>query len=176
MNKIEEQRKFVLGEVEIDLDPEKLRFSEQTISKYYQDEGGYYDYYSAQLAYAEFLLAKRELEYDVVFNEKFAANKEMGGSDKYVEAKTKADDEVVEAKNVVIIAKYKKSLLQQHIRAWDRNHDNALNLGHMLRKEMEKLGLELKGNRVSYAEEQQFNMSGPQELDIEELKKEIENG
>lgn len=173
MKKLEEQQKFMLGEVEIDLNPERLKFNEQTLSQYYQDESGYYDYYSAQLAYSEYLLSKRELEYDVIFNEKFATNKELGGSDKYVEAKTKSDSEVVEAKNQVILTKYKKSLLQQHIRAWDRNHDNALNLGHMLRKEMEKLGLELKGNRTTFEQEVQFNSSGPQELDVEALKKEL---
>lgn len=174
MIKTTDQRKFSLGEQEIDLDPENLKFSEQTISQYYQDEGGYYDYFSAQLAYADYLLMKRDLAYDVIYNENFAINKELGGSDKYVEAKTKADQNVIDAKEDVITAKYKKSLLQQHIKSWDRNHDNALNLGHMLRKEMEKLGLELKGNRVSYEEEQQFTASGPQELDLAELKKEAE--
>lgn len=174
MDKITEQQKFFLGEVELDLDPEKLKFNEQNISQYYQEESGNYDFYSAQLAYADYLLSKRELEYDVIFSEKFTANKELGGSDKYVEAKTKADEDVVAAKTNVIGAKYKKGLLQNHIRAWDRNHDNALNLGHMLRKEMEKLGLELKGHRTSYEnqlESQQFVKLGPQELDLDKLKK-----
>jgi hypothetical protein len=169
MKKLNEQQVFVLGEQEIDLNPERLKFNEQTISQYYQDEGGYYDYYSSQLAYADFLLSKRELAYDVIYNETFAANKEMGGSDKYVEAKTKANDEVVAAKEDVITAKYKKGLLQHHIRSWDRNHDNALNLGHMLRKEMDKLGMDLKGDRVAYEEELQAGSIAP-ELDLNELK------
>jgi hypothetical protein len=169
MKKLTEQQVFVLGEVEINLDPANLKFNEQTISEYYQKEGGNYDYYSSQLAYSDFLLSKRELIYDVVYNEKFAANKELGGSDKYVEAKTKSDEDVVEAKEDVILAKYKKNLLQQHIRSWDRNHDNALNLGHMLRKEMDKLGLELKGDKVSYEQEFKATILSP-ELDLNELK------
>ena len=169
MKKLKEKQVFVLGEQEIDLDPDKLKFNEQTISDYYQNEGGNYDYYSSQLAYADFLLSKRELAYDVIYNEKFASNKELGGSDKYVEAKTKSDEDVFEAKEDVITAKYKKSLLQQHIRSWDRNHDNALNLGHMLRKEMDKLGMDLKGDRVAYEEEMKAGGMAP-ELDLGDLK------
>ena len=119
------------------------------------------------------------MDYDIIFSEKFTANKELGGSDKYVEAKTKADEDVVAAKTNVIGAKYKKNLLQHHIKDWDRNHDNALNLGHMLRKEMDKLGFELKGNRANYdqfATDQLVNDQlvslGPKELDLDKLKKE----
>lgn len=176
MKKLEVQQKFSLGEIEIDLNPENLKFNEQTISEYYQNESGHYDFFSSQLAYADYLLMKRELEYEALYNENFAINKEIGGSDKYVEAKTKADQNVINAKEDVITAKYKKNLLQQHIKSWDRNHDNALNLGHMLRKEMEKLGLELKGNRASFENEQDFlTSSGPEELDLDELKKEVED-
>ena len=166
-----DQQKFVLGEEEIDLNPENLKFNEQNISEYYQNEGGNYDYFSSKLAYADFLLARRDLEYDVVYNEKFATNKELGGSDKYVESKTKADPEVVEAKEVAIMAKLKKNLLQQHVRSWDRNHDNALSLGHMLRKEMEKLGFEVKDRPTSFENELNLVKNVPEELDIESLKK-----
>jgi hypothetical protein len=34
-------------------------------------------------------------------------------------------------------------LLQQHLRAWDKNHDNAQSRGHMIRKEMDKLNIDI---------------------------------
>ena len=183
MDKVTEQQTFMLGDQEISLDPNNLKFNEQTISEYYQNEGGHYDYYSSKLADADHLLLKRELIYDVIYNEKFVLNKELGGSDKYVEAKTKSDEDVVRAKEDVILAKHKKGLLQQHVRSWDRNHDNALSLGHMLRKEMDKLGFEIKeneskefgqefaANKVSAKQESQAIKLSP-ELDLDELKKE----
>jgi len=170
MKKEEAQEVVILGDQRIELDSEKLKFNETNLSKYYQEESSYYDYFSAQLAHADYLLLQRELEYDKIYNEKFYTNKDEGGSDKYVESKTKADSEVIEAREEILQAKYKKNLLQQHIRAWDKNHDNALSLGHMLRKEMDKLGLELKNNNISPEEQLNFKNLGPEGLDIESLK------
>ena len=65
--------------------------------------------------------------------------KESGGSDALCNAKTTSDEEVVEAKKSVLAAKHKVMLLKQHLRAWDKAHENALNLGYTLRKEMSKL-------------------------------------
>jgi len=168
VKKLESQQKFTLGEIELDLDAKNLKFNESNLNQYYQEESGNYDYYSAQLVYADYLLAQRELAYDDIYNSKFVENKDAGGSDRYVEAKTKADEEVIARRNDVIMAKYKKNLLQQYIKAWDKNHENALNLGHHLRKEMEKLGFEIKTSQSTFTPEELSNF--PDELNPEDLK------
>ena len=38
----------------------------------------------------------------------------------------------------VIEARYVVNRLKNHLKAWDKNHDNAQSMGHMLRKQMEK--------------------------------------
>ena len=128
-----------LGNEEVKLDPTLLRFDEMTLSHYLETEGGYYDYYGQRLADAEYLMTKYELEYDVIYSEKFKESKENGCSDKLAEAYSKADSEVEAAKNMFLAAKHNVRLLQQHLRAWDKNHDNAMSRGHFLRKEMDKL-------------------------------------
>jgi hypothetical protein len=40
-------------------------------------------------------------------------------------------------------AKYIVARLKQHLRAWDKSHDNAQSMGHMLRKQMDKLNAEI---------------------------------
>jgi len=168
-DKIAEQQKIKLGEVSIDLNPDNMYFSESTLSEYYQREGGYYDFYSAQLAYADYLLSVRANDYENVYNLKFREYKDQGGSDKYAEARAKSDAEVIDAAEKLALAKYKRNLLQQHLRAWDRNHENALALGHMIRKEMDKLHFEVKSSPHHFPSHiSEF----AQELDLDELKKE----
>lgn len=145
LKKIKEQQNISLGGVEIDLNSDHMKFNEMSLSEYYQRESGYYDYYSAQLAFADFLVSSRDNEFDAMFSEKFATYKEQGGlSDKLAEAKAKSDPVVVEAAKALAVSKLKKNLLQQYLRSWDRNHENALALGHMLRKEMDKLNMTVK--------------------------------
>ena len=129
----------MLGKEEIKLDPTPLRFNEATLSNYLETEGSWYDYFGAKLADAEYLMQKYELHHDVVYSEKFKENKEGGSSDKMAEAQAKCHEDVEAAKNMFLTAKHNVRLLQQHLRAWDKNHDNAMSRGHFLRKEMDKL-------------------------------------
>ena len=135
------EHKIKVGGQEVDLDENKLRFNEATLTKYFEEEALNYDYYGRLLADAEYLLQRSELQYDVIYAEKFKEFKEgAGGSDNLCTSKTVCNDDVVEAKKAVLFAKRKVKLLQQHLRAWDKAHENALNLGYTLRKEMSKLG------------------------------------
>ena len=172
LKKTDQQQKFKLGETEIDLNPDHMMFSEVSLSDYYQQESGFYDYYSAQLAYADFLVTTRENNYDALYSEKFHNYKGEGGSDKLAESRAKSDAEVVEAKELVAAAKLKKSLLQQYLRSWDRNHENALALGHMLRKEMDKLNMTVR-DRSGHVEIS-ANKMGIKEFDFEEFENEQE--
>jgi hypothetical protein len=117
-----------------------LVFDEVTLSQYMEKEGGYYAYFGSKLCEAEREMQRLELIYDVIYAERFKENKDAGGSDKYAESKTVADSDVVDAKRDFLESKYKVRQLQQYLRAWDRNHDNAQNRGNTLRRELDKLG------------------------------------
>lgn len=138
--------KIVVNGEEVILDRSKLVFSEGTLSRYIEMEGGWYDYFGAKLAESEKELADKEANYEVIYSKRFTYWKDEYGcsSDKVAEAKTKADQEVVDAKSEVIEAKLNVRLLQQHLRSWDKNHENAQSRGHFLRKEMDKLNRDIK--------------------------------
>jgi len=123
----------------VTIDPENLKFDEMTLTRYIQKESGYYDNFGAYLALAEKHLQQKETIYERVYYERFVEAKESGGSDKLAEAKAKCDPTVVAFRDEVTDAKYIVNRLKQHLRAWDKNHDNAQSLGHMIRKEMDKL-------------------------------------
>lgn len=133
-------RKIKIGKNEVLLDEEKLRFNEATLTKFFEEEALNYDYYGRMLADAEYLLQRNELNYDVTFAEKFKSIKDGGGgSDALCNSKALVEEDVIEAKKAVLLSKRKVKLLQQHLRAWDKAHENALNLGYTLRREMSKL-------------------------------------
>lgn len=133
----------VAGE-KVVLDPANLRFNEDTLSDYIQVEGGFYDNFGAHLARAEKILQYREMELEQIFAESFALTKDTGGSDRLAEARAKANDDYTNKKKQIIEAKYLVARLKNHLKAWDKNHDNAQSLGHNLRKGMEKLQGEIR--------------------------------
>lgn len=131
--------KLVIGTSSVVIDPTNLTFSEATLSSYIETEAGYYDNFGAYLALAEKNLQIRELEHEKLFHSRYIESKDIGGTEKYCEAKAKTDPDVVKFKEKCVEAKYMVTRLKQHLRAWDKNHDNAQSLGHMLRKTMDKL-------------------------------------
>lgn len=132
-----------VGNEEVNLDPENLKFDESSLTNYLQKEGGFYNNFGGKLAKAEFIHKCRELDYEVLYGEKFKMYKEEGGSDKLAEAKTDSDPEISKAQQKIIVAAYKVNLLKQHLKAWDKNHENVQSLGHNLRKEMDKLNSDI---------------------------------
>lgn len=171
---------------EVVLDPKQLEFDETTLNNYIQTEGGFYDNFGAFMAMAEKVQHLREMEYEAIYCERLVEAKEQGATDKISEAKAKANLDVLEAKKLVIEAKYKVKRLAQHLRAWDRNHDNAQSLGHMLRKEMDKLHSDIRmrsaydqftdrkiEDTISAFNEQEKSSepdSGIEELDMDSLR------
>ena len=131
----------------VEIDPENLRFNEASLSQYIQTEAGYYDNFGAYLCLAEKNLQNLELRHEKLFAERFVEAKEDGGSDKLAEAKAKADADVVSLKEKSNDAKYAVNRLKQHLRAWDKNHDNAQSMGHMQRKMIDKLHGDIMGGR-----------------------------
>ena len=128
----------------IDLNPHSLEFNQETLSDYLQKEASLYNYYGFHLAVSEKILQEAELAYEELYSHKYEDYKDSGGTDKLAEAKTKGDSTIVSAKQKVIDAKLNVRLLQQHLKAWDKNHENCINYGHTLRKELDKLGACIK--------------------------------
>ena len=142
-NKMADKEKLEFDGQTVIIDPKNLRFDEATLSIYIQHEAAYYDNFGGALAWAERYLQKKENLHDKVYFERFVEAKESGGSDRLAEAKAKSDPTVTVLNEEVAHAKYIVNRLKQHLRAWDKNHDNAQSMGHMLRKQMDKLNSEI---------------------------------
>jgi hypothetical protein len=135
-----------VGQEEIVIDPSALAFNEATLNEYMQTEGSIYNYFGQRAADAQAQVALAKLNYDVVYAEKFQKYKQ-GISDKLAEAHAKADPDVVKAAKQIVAVNRVNDKLKNHLRAWDKNHDNAQSLGYMIRKEMDKLNFEIKRSK-----------------------------
>lgn len=122
-----------VGSVEIYVDRSLMEFNEANLMNYLQKEGPQCDYLLNKLA-------EMEAEYERLYSLKFVEFKDEGGTEKYVEARCKSDP--VLSSYVYAIKK-----LKGHLKAWDINHDNAQAFGHNLRKELEKLGGDIRFTR-----------------------------
>jgi hypothetical protein len=140
----------------VELDSENLKFNEATLNNYIQTEAGYYDNFGAYLSLAEKNMQNKEVLHEKLFNERFVEAKDAGGSDKLAEAKAKSDVTVLKLKEDVVEARYAVNRLKQHLRAWDKNHDNAQSMGHMQRKIMDKLYGDIMGR---------FKLAGDGDID-----------
>lgn len=139
-----ENKTVKVNDEEFVLDTDRLTFNEASLSKYLQEEAAWYNHVAQKLADAEQELQEIELEYDIKYSEKFRGFKELGGSDKLAESNSKADVEVEALKQFEIKAKNTVKSLQWYLKALDKSHDNAQSFGHMLRKEMDKLMMDIK--------------------------------
>lgn len=132
-----------LGGQEIVLDNFRLSFNEASLNNFMENLALWYDYFSQKLAEAEAILAYKEYEHDILFSAAYEKSKEEGCTDKLAEANAKKEVNVCEAKKEIIGAKHKVTLLKQHLKAWDKAHENAMSRGHMIRKEMDKLNTDI---------------------------------
>lgn len=132
-----------IGEQEVVLDNSRLAFNEISLNSFMENLGLWYDYFSQKLAEAEALLSYKEYEYELAFSSAYEKFKEEGGTDKLAEANARKEPEVSQFKRDIISAKHKVTLLKQHLRSWDKAHENAQSRGHMIRKEMDKLSTDI---------------------------------
>ena len=137
------QTTIKLGGQEIVLDNSRLAFNEISLNNFMENLALWYDFFSQKLAEAEAILAYKEYEYDILFSASYEKSKEEGCTDKLAEANGKKDPNVCEAKKEIIAAKHKVTLLKQHLKSWDKAHENAMSRGHMIRKEMDKLNTDI---------------------------------
>jgi hypothetical protein len=140
------KEKLNFDKFEVILEEENLKFNENTLSNYIQKEGSFYDSFGHYLALAEKNLQNKENQYEKIYCERFIESKELGSSDKLAEAKAKCDVDIVKINEEITEAKYVVNRLKNHLKAWDKNHDNAQSMGHMLRKQMDKLDGNIYGN------------------------------
>lgn len=136
------KRSIHLGSEEIVLDSDDLEFNEATIGEFQERLAVKYDYYGAKLAELEAVKDRLEEELDQIYSRVYLENKDEGCTEKQADARAKTDVAYVDKKKEALRAKYDVKQMQQHLRAWDRAHDNATSRGHTLRKEMDKLNVD----------------------------------
>lgn len=122
------------------LDSKSLNFNEANLNEFLQTEGGKYDYFGRAAVNLEAIFQVRKAEYEQLREGKFDKYKsEDKCSDKLATARAEIDPEVIEARKSMIAAQRNWRLVQQHLRSWDKTHENALNFGYNKRKELDKL-------------------------------------
>lgn len=125
---------------EIDLSSENLLIDESNLNAFLKKSAASYNYFTSRLAKAQMLHSIAEDKYDIAYSTEFQRIKESeGGNDKLVEAKSSIAAEVSEARSYLREAKYNLDLITKYVRSLDKVHDNALNLGYNIRKEMDKI-------------------------------------
>lgn len=125
----------IKGEV-VETDSDLTIFSEQTLNVYMERIAAWRAYYGAKLAEAEQVSLDAEADYERLYDERFHENKDMGGSDKYAEAKTGSDPDVAAARSRLNQAKRDVKQLVLFLKSLEVAQENATSRGHTLRKEM----------------------------------------
>jgi len=136
--------KIKLGDQEWTIDSRDLNFTDATLNAFFEKISGVIDYVGAGHALAMRHHAVAELEYKKKYIEKFKDQKDQGKSDKTAELSAEGDQESVDLKMQSIDAKYCKDRLYAHLSALNAAREDAHNRGHMLRKEMDKLNMDIE--------------------------------
>jgi len=132
--------KLKVGEEEVFLDPQNLEVDEVNMNDFLKKFPGIYNHYNTMWAKAQLIQRTVEDRYENILNDRYVFFKQNdGGSDKLAEAKAKIHEGVVQAKKTMQAAKYVTQQLHAYLRSLDKAHEDALNLGYNIRKEMDKL-------------------------------------
>jgi hypothetical protein len=137
------KRDITIGHQTVALDTARLQFNDANIAQLQERVGLWYDYFGSQLADAEYEETEAEDQYDNVYNKYHIKWKEEGCTEKLAEAHAKNEPEVMAAKEEWNRAKLRLKRIQQHLKAWDKAHENAQNRGYTIRKEMDKLNSDI---------------------------------
>lgn len=128
-----------IGNKEIKLNSDLLRFDEHTINQFLQEFAANYNTYAEAHSDAQYVFSKFEDKYEALYADKFRQYRDESSSDKAADMKTKCDKEVQEALENVRIAKRNVNLLWGFLRSMDRSHEDAMNFCYNLRKELTAL-------------------------------------
>lgn len=138
-----ENVKVIVNKKEISLDPKNMEFHDNTINEYMEREYGWVDFFGKQLEYAQKEKFLAEIDAEAIFSKKYIEAKDDGGTEQYAKAKSNANPDVIAAKKNVVELNEVVGQIKAHLKAWDRNHDNAQNRGYTLRKEIDKLNKDI---------------------------------
>lgn len=125
------------------LDPDRMKFNETTLNQYMEHEYGWLDYFGKKLEQANAILFKAEIEYENKYAQLFDQYKTDGCTEKQSEFRAKGQDVLFQLKEKIGDTKLKASLINRHLMAWNKNHENVQNRGHNLRKELDKLNKDI---------------------------------
>lgn len=118
------------------LDPENMKYNENTLGDYMNKEYGWIDYLGKQLEYAQKEVLIANIDAESHYSIRFMESKDAGNSDNYAKAYANCHVDVVAAKKRVVERKEVVGHIKAHLKAWHENHENAQNRGHTLRKEL----------------------------------------
>ena len=127
-----------------EIDSNNLRFSDATLNQFFENISGVIDYVGAGHAKSMYWTSKLDYDHKQKFIEKFKQFKDEGKSDKNAELSAEGDPEVAVIKQEFMKAKYVKDRLYAHLSALNRAREDAHNRGHMLRKELDKLNMDIR--------------------------------
>jgi len=125
------------------LDPANMRYSENSLHEYMGVEYGWVDYLGKQLEHAQKEMLVADIDVEALYSLKFMESKDQGNSDNYAKAFATASVDVVAARKRVVERKEAVGHIKAHLRARDKNHENAQNRGHTLRHEMKILNRDI---------------------------------
>jgi septation ring formation regulator EzrA len=125
------------------LDPVRLSFNDANLSKYMEEFGIFYDYFSSKTAKAEELAANVELEKENKEAEFFLKGKSEGLTEKASQAYSVIQPEVQDLSKKLNKLNSAVKQLKEYVKALDKAYNMAQSRGHMLRKEMDKLNTDI---------------------------------
>jgi len=128
---------------EIVLDPKNMRYNENSLGDYMGKEYGWVDYLGKQLEYAQKEVLLADIEIDRLYGIRYMEAKDKGESEGYSKAYANSRDDVVDARKYLAERKEVVGHIKAHLKAFDKNHENAQNRGHTLRKELDKLNRDI---------------------------------
>jgi len=135
--------KVIVQGREIVLDPKNMKYNENSLGDYMNKEYGWVDYLGKQLEYAQKEVLFADIEIDRLIGLRFMEAKDKGQSDNYSKSFANSSDDVVAARKHLAERKEVVGHIKAHLKAFDKNHDNAQNRGHTLRKELDKLNRDI---------------------------------
>jgi hypothetical protein len=147
-----QKRKVQIGDVSVDLDPDRLLFNEATLGQFQECLATWYDHFGEMFCTADYYYSCAKEHAEIVYARIYAEKKEEGATEKQADAQARLHPDVIKSKKQTLQAKYKRDQIQHHIRSWDKAHDNAQNRGHTIRKEMDKLQSEIYFKNKDLAE------------------------
>lgn len=140
--------KFLIGDQTFEIDSDNLKFTDATLNTFFEKISGITDYVGAALAEANRQHSLLEHRCKQEYIRKFKEYKEAGKSDKTSELYAEGEADVVILREATVNARYLKDRLFAHLNALNNARDDAHNRGHMLRKELQKLDMDIRMGAV----------------------------